>query len=276
MSKTVSGRPSTGGGGFATIAAFPLAALVAVASLGGILFPATYARETANWATQGLAQDWVQLVLVTPVLVAAAVLARRGSRGALLVLGGALIYVAYAFALYAFAVHFNALFLVYCATLGLACYALAALMAGLPGREVAAWFDGGEPRRLLGWCLVGLGAAFYALWLAEDLPAVIRATPPPSLAEVGLLTNPVHVLDLALVLPALLGGGVALLRGRPFGYVLGPMVFTFNVLMGTTIGVIFLFLRAGGFAAGTALVWVFAVIVAGSLAVLVAFLRHLR
>jgi hypothetical protein len=33
---------------------FPLAALLAVCALGGILLPAVYAREHPNWAAQGL------------------------------------------------------------------------------------------------------------------------------------------------------------------------------------------------------------------------------
>jgi hypothetical protein len=261
---------------FALVAAFPLAGLVAVASLGGLLGPATYARETANWTAQAIAQDWVNLVLLAPTLVVTALLALRGSRGGRLLLGGALIYATYTFFIYAFAVHFNALFLVYCAALGLAFYALAALTAGLLGEDVARWFDGRAPRRLLGWCLIVLGAVFYALWLAEDVPAIVRGTVPASTAEGGFFTNPVHVLDLALLLPAFLAGGVALLRGRPLGYALGPMVFTFNVLMGTTIAVIFLFLRARGLGGDLGLVAAFALVVVASLAVLAAFLRHLR
>ena len=70
----------------------PLAALVAWSALGGILLPSTYARETASWAAQGMGQDWVNLLLVTPTLAIGGARALRGSFRARLVVGGALVY----------------------------------------------------------------------------------------------------------------------------------------------------------------------------------------
>jgi hypothetical protein len=49
--------------------ALALAALVATASLGGILMPSIYARETPSWAAQGEGQDWFDLVVVVPLLI---------------------------------------------------------------------------------------------------------------------------------------------------------------------------------------------------------------
>ena len=42
--------------------------------------------------------------------------------------------------------------------------------------------------------------------------------------KAGLLTNPVHVLDIAVFLPAMLIAGILLLRRRAAGYVLAPLV----------------------------------------------------
>jgi hypothetical protein len=113
-----------------SLAAFVLAAVFAATSLGGILLTSTYSRETASWRARGIGQDWFDLLVLIPVLVASGARARGGSRAARMVLGGALVYSAYSFVLYAFDVHFNALFLVYCAGLGLSFFSLAALLAG--------------------------------------------------------------------------------------------------------------------------------------------------
>ena len=51
---------------FAVRAAPALAALLALAALGGILLPSTYARKTSTWAAQGTGQDWVNLLVVVP------------------------------------------------------------------------------------------------------------------------------------------------------------------------------------------------------------------
>jgi hypothetical protein len=122
-------------------AAFPLAALVAVASLGGLLFPSIYARETPNWAAQAIAQDWTDLIAATPLLLASAVYAFRGSRVAKSLLGGAFLYTVYSFVIYAFAVHFNTLFLVYCAALGISFFSVVTLIAGELDEEHASVRD---------------------------------------------------------------------------------------------------------------------------------------
>lgn len=108
-----------------------LAALVAMASLGGILLPDAYAHESTDWRGQALGQDWFDLVIAAPWLVLCAVgtLRRRGHWH--LLLAGALLFTLYTFLIYAFASHFNALFLVYCAALGLSFYLTIVLLHSL-------------------------------------------------------------------------------------------------------------------------------------------------
>src|SRR5919197_385957 len=122
------------------LAALALAAAFAATSLGGLLLPSTYARETASWRAQALGQDWFDLLVVVPVLVTGAIRVPRGSRAARIVLGGALIYSAYSFVLCAFAVHFNALFLVYCAGLGSSVFSAAGLLATAFRERAQEWF----------------------------------------------------------------------------------------------------------------------------------------
>jgi hypothetical protein len=173
----------------------PLAALVAWSALGGILSPSTYARETASWAAQGMGQDWVNLLLVTPTLVLGGLRALRGSLRARLVVGGALVYVVYSFLLYAFEVHFNPLFLVYCATLGLSFYALLALLLELLGQDARAWYRGAVPAQVTGIFFLVIACGFGLLWLGQILPPLLSGRDPAGLSDIGLLTNPVHVLD---------------------------------------------------------------------------------
>lgn len=211
------------------------AALVAATSLAGVFLPSTYSRETASWAAQGIGQDWVNLLVVVPWLVACAVGVARGARAAGLLLGGALVYLAYSYTLYAFDLHFNALFLLYCAVLGLSFWMLVgmvvrALRAG--GAAVAAR----GPARFAGAVLIAQGLAFYLLWLAEDVPALLSGREPASLTEVGLPTNPVHVIDLAIALPAMIMAGVGLLRRRPAAAEAAAAMLAFAVLMAVAIG----------------------------------------
>jgi hypothetical protein len=208
-----------------------LAAVFAAASLGNLVVPGAYARETPSWTAQGIGQDWVDLLVVVPVLLFSALLARRGSRRAGLMLGGAVGYTAYSLVLYSLAVHFNALFLVYSAALGLSFYALVSVVIACHRDDPRTWSSLPALERAAGGFSIFIGVAFYILWLAEVVPAVASGRSPASLADVGLITNPVQVLDIGIVLPAFILGGIALIRRRRLGYWLVPMMLAFAALM---------------------------------------------
>src|ERR1700694_500296 len=87
------------------------ALLVLIASASGIFLKSVYARETPSWAVQGIAQDIVNLVAVMALCIAA-YFVNNGSLKAFLVWSGVLLYLLYAYIIYAFDVHFNSLFLV--------------------------------------------------------------------------------------------------------------------------------------------------------------------
>ena len=215
------------------------ALLAACTSLAGILWPGAYARETAAWAVQGVGQDLANLPVVAVLLWSAASLLGRGSPAALSVWLGCLVYLVYAFALYAFAVHFTALFLGYVAVLGCSFHALVSALAGLDLAAATAPLRDHPQRKVAGLLLIGTGALFALLWLAEDVPHVLANTPPPSLAETALWTNPVHVLDLAFVLPAMIAVGVLARRQHPWGLFLAAPLLVFAVAMGVAILALF-------------------------------------
>ena len=260
-----------------SVATFVLAGLVAIAAIGGILIPSVYAQETPSWAAQGLGQDWIDLLLVAPLLVTCGVAIRRRSRVALFILGGALIYLVYSFVLYAFAMHFNPLFLVYCAALGLAFYALLGLAVHLERVEAELWFRDHLPfLRFGGVFLIVVSLGFAGLWLSSVVPALVRGTPPAGLAEAGLITNPVHVLDLALMLPALFVSGLLLLRRRGIGIVLAPIMVSFNALMTLALIGMMIAMRQRGLTADTTVIGAMSVLAAISVFLLIAFIQPLR
>ncbi len=260
-----------------SIATFTLAVLVAVAAAGGILIPSVYAQETASWAAQGFGQDWIDLVVVAPLLVICGIAIRRRSRVALFVLGGTLIYVVYSFVLYAFAMHFNALFLVYAGALGVAFYALLGLALHLYRGDAEIWFRDHLPfMRFGGVFLIVVSVGFAALWLSTIIPALVRGSPPAELAEAGLVTNPVYVLDLALMLPALFVTGLLLLRRRGAGLVLAPIMVSFNALMTLALIGMMLAMRSRGLTADATVIGAMSLLAAISVFLLVAFIRPLR
>jgi hypothetical protein len=83
--------------------------------------------------------------------------------------------------------------------------------------------------------LLAVALAFGFSWLYELVPALLHGTVPASVVEADLPTNPVHVLDLSLLLPAHVAAAVLLLGRRPLGYLLAPVLLAFGVLMTASI-----------------------------------------
>ena len=255
---------------------FALAVVLAIGAAGALFIPAVYARESALWSAQGAGQDWVDVLLVAPALALAAWSTLRGSRRAALLLAGLLAYALYSLVLYAFFVHFGPLFLVYAWDLGLAFYALVGLVAALGRDDVPGWFGPDAPLKTAGGLSLLLGLSFYALWLAEIVPALAAGQIPPSAVEAGLITNPIHVLDLGIVLPAFVVGGGGLILRRRFAYWLVPVMLAFGVVMDVALIGMVLSMQARGLAAGAPPLALFVVATLLTAAVLAWLLRHAR
>lgn len=225
------------------------ASLIVVASAGGLLSAGTYSRETVSWAAQGIGQDLVNLVVIVPTLVISSLYVVRRTRPALFVLLGAMMYTIYTYSIYCFAVHFNQFFLVYCAILGLSAYATIVITSETDIAGLKSWFDHGTSARLAAGLLFVLALAFSVLWLSEIVPAILRNTMPRSQQEAGLNTNPVHVLDLSIVLPGFFIASVLFWKKHTLGYLLVPTLLVFATLMDITIGFLIIYMEVRDVAA---------------------------
>lgn len=242
-----------------------------LASVAGLADPRVYGQETANWAAQAKGQDRGNLLAVI-VLLTAAVWYRRGSQPAELVWLGTLLYLVYAFVVYAMAVHLNYLFGVYVAVLGLSAWAVIFHVDDV--RRGGVQYPQGPARTVATWVIIATGVMFAGLWLSELVPALLTGMVPASLTEAGLLVNPIHVLDLSMVLPGFVIAGVAALRHREHGlFWLGPWL-VFSVLMGASIvAAMALMITAGATNAAPAMVMI-SLVVAASLYALRGYLKR--
>ena len=213
-----------------------IAALVLASSGFGILVKGTYSRETSDWASQAQAQDAVNVVAVVVLLVAAYFTVEKWSVRGLLVWAGSLLFLIYGFVIFAFASHYNDLFLLYVATLGASVYAFLGGVLRLDFEEVKRRSAiGGRGRLALSALLLVVAGAFYALWLSEDVPSLLNGTVPASVTTAGLLVNPIHVLDMGLYLPAMVITAVSLRRDGALGHTFTLPLLTFSVL--TVLGI---------------------------------------
>jgi len=255
-------------------ASLPLAVLVAITAWAGLWWRPTYARESALWAAQGMGGDAVNLAVVVPVLLLSAGMAQRGSICARLVWMGTVVFLLYNFAIYAMAVHFNALFLAYCGILGGSFYALVGSLPSLSPADVAGAYGGRAPVKTMAAVLGLIGLVFAALWLREIVPALISGQTPKNIVDAGLITNPVHALDLSLVLPGLIVTAIHLVRGKAVAFVLAPVLMVFCILMTVAIAGMMVAMRLRGFAADYIMAGLFLASAAGCAALLVRYFRR--
>jgi hypothetical protein len=202
----------------------------------GIFVSSTYARYTTNLATQARAQDVPDIIAVGLLLVGAYFITKRSIRGLQLWAGG-LLFLIYAFVIYAFGAPFNDLFLLYVAILGLIVYTFIGGVLRLNFEMIKEISPTGRGARLaFGSVLLILGIAFYFIWLSQDIPALVNGIIPSSVTQSGELVSPVHVLDMAIYLPALLITGFSLWRNKSLAYVFGFPLLVFIILTFITIG----------------------------------------
>ncbi|MDH4211483.1 MAG: hypothetical protein OEV79_08545 [candidate division WOR-3 bacterium] len=255
---------------------FLVCILLVIVSCVGLLFPNTYSADTPSWTAQALGQDIFDLFLVVPFLLITVTFIRKRSRKALLMWSGAVLYLIYSFVIYCFAVHFNNLFIVYCSILGLSFYAFVYYLVSQLRRSATDWFGETVSVKSVGYYFIAISCIFYLLWLSEVVPSIMAGTIPKNIIEMGLLTNPVHALDLSITLPGILIVGILLLRRKTSGLLLAPSILIFMILMDITIGGLNIIMQIRGLEGNYIISMVMAVLALVSAWLLIRFLKSVK
>ncbi len=224
-----------------------IALLVAVTAVAGMYWPATYARETPYSRAGGLASDIVDLLLVVPVLLISGIKGYQGSVPARLVWLGTQGYLLYNFVIYAFGVHFNALFLVYCATLSLCLFATVFSLQFVPLEQIAQTYGPRAPRKTIAIVFLVLAIQTAVFDLRADIAAILAGRVPQDIIDANQSVNFVHVLDLGFLLPALCITAILLFRRKASGYALAPAFLTLLAIMSMELVSILTVMGRAGF-----------------------------
>ena len=221
------------------ILTFILCAITAFTSVCGIVFEKElYSANTPAYIVSSVGTDWGNLLVIIPILLICSTLMLRGSSRAFLIWSGAMMYALYLFLYNNFTLHFNHLFLAYCAEFGIVFYSLFIAVSSIRPEKIKSSFS--EVTRTKGTIiyLTVMGAAFIALWLSDILPASISGVVPKSEAILGFQNAPFHVLDLAIFFPGFLIAAYLLLKKNPYGYWMAASLMVYAVIM--TLCLVFL------------------------------------
>lgn len=254
----------------------PLAGLIAISSILGILIEDIYIKEVPEYAAQGVGQDIINLFVIMTILLVATVLILRGSKLWQFVWLGSLIYTVYSYTTYCFGIHFNALFLLYCGILGLSFYLLIGFLISMDAEIIKSWFDDKMPINMPAIFLFVVAALFYFIWLNDIIPALINGNVPELVKEYGLLTNPIHVLDISIALPGFLISAILLRKKHALGYVFMPAFIIFIIVMAIAIGGIIAVMNFKGFEVDISLSIIFALIAIISAVIFIVITKHLK
>ena len=189
------------------------AILMAVVSLGGLLYPSTL-YPTDELLQSFFANDVVNLLIGLPILLGSMWLLRHGKLVGLLLWPGALLYVLYTYIAYAFGIPFSLLTFVYLVLVVVSTYCVFDLLKSIDKKSVQERISEGVPARSAGGVLVVFGVLFIFRAFGMIVEASSNQTMLPS-SEFGVL-----IADIIISMLFIAGGGL-LLRRRPLGYVSG-------------------------------------------------------
>lgn len=172
--------------------------------------------------------DWANLTVVLPLFVAGLWLYRRGRFRGQLLLAALFAYLAYIYLIGVMGNAFNALFLVWTALFSIGGIGLCLTLTQIDRAAVPAKLAGSFPRRSVAVYVLAVGLILLAQYSAEVIAAYTTGNPPASLDHYTTLE--LASLELGMMIPLHIIGGLALWRGKTWGY-LAATVLAFTAFM---------------------------------------------
>lgn len=231
-----------------------------------------YFYDTVSSAAQQRGNDMVTLAVGLPLLVVSSVLAFRGSLRGRLLLTGTLGFFLYTYLSMSMLTMFNALFLVYVALFGLSLYAFILCMLSFDLNTLPRHFSEKLPRRWIAALLFLVGAFLTLAWLGKVLTPILQNTTP---ALDNTTTFVIQAMDLALIVPLAVLGGIFLLRRSAWGYLLTSVFVLKAITLGLAVSMMVVNMSLAGVPESSGIAIPFLVITALNLAAVVALLKNI-
>lgn len=195
-----------------------------------------YRHMSAEVAPQGIAQDYVTLIIGIPLLLFSLVYSRKGSLKGRYILAGTLGYFLVTYLFYLVMGMYNHLFLVYTALLGTSFFAFTTTLFSFDLNRLPQAFSAPVPIKSAGGFLILNALLIAMLWLEIVVPPLLDGSIIPVEAE-HYTTLIVQGLDLGLLLPLAVVAGIFFIQRKPIGFLAAPVYLVFlSILMIALIG----------------------------------------
>jgi hypothetical protein len=232
-----------------------------------------YFYDTVSSTAQMQGNDLITLVVGLPLLIVSTWLAFRGSLRGRLLLTGTLGFILYTYMSMSTLTSFNALFVIYIALFTLSMYAFILSMMSFDLQDLPKHFSEKLPR---GWIagLMFVIAGFFALaWLGRIFAGLQQGVIP---ALENTTTMVIQFMDLGLITPAAVLGGILLLRRSAWGYLLASVMLTKGATLGLAVSTMAINMARQGVADSLGIMIPFLLITAATVVMTVIMLKNIK
>jgi hypothetical protein len=233
-----------------------------------------YYYDTVSTAAQMQGNDLITLVVGLPLLALSAWLAFRGSLRGRLLLAGTLGFFLYTYGSMSVLTAYNALFLVYVTLLTLSLYAFILSLLAIDVEDLPRHFSPRLPRLGIALVLFAVGGFLALAWFARVVPELLNPQTPAALEN--STTRVIQAMDLALIVPLAILGGILLLRRSPWGYLLASLAVLKGLTMALAVSTMAINMALAGVPDSLAIMIPFLVLTALTLVTAVVLLRHIH
>jgi hypothetical protein len=204
-----------------------------------------YKHMSAEVAIQGIAQDYITLLIGVPFLIIGYTLMKKNHIKGKLLLTGTILYFFLTYLFYTAMGMYNEMFLVYVSLLCFSFIALIILLLSFDYKKLKTVYDGNRTMRFVGKFLIFNSILVASLWLSIIIkPIINRSLYPKGLEHYTTLI--VQGFDLGLFLPSSFISGYLVLKKNSIGYLFAPVYIIFLGFLMTALTSKLLFMAKAG------------------------------
>lgn len=215
------------------ISSISIICLVFIVSLAGIVYHDQIYSPIQN--INNLATDWFNILIILPLLIATLFLISKNNLLALLLWPGLLLYFVFIYLFYLISISFQWISLSYLVITPLSGYTTIGIVGKINSEKTFGYLEQLVPTTFAGGLLILFGVFFILL----DIGNIINSLDSQSI--IPLDTYVPWIVDFTVGIPLLLIVGVIIIQKKQLGYVLGPGLLLYVILLDLGVSILYIF-----------------------------------
>lgn len=188
-----------------------------------------YFRDSVSVASQGIASDFITLMIAVPTLLLSLVFFLQKRFFGQVMLTGIVGYFLYTYMSYTFLWNYNELFLLYVFLMGASLYLFVFMISTYKLDSISDRFEETLPTTFLGGYQIVIGVVIGLMWLGIIFQGLRTGTTPEIVEHYTTLV--IQAMDLGIVVPTAIFSGILLIQKQPLGYLLSSIVIVKGTMM---------------------------------------------